>query len=117
LAGRAYPKNKNVILNQSSAALIGKFEFYADLRKLRLGKLSVDLSDKESQLLKLFVQQINQPVAREVLMKEVWQDNGALISRSLDVFVSRLRKKLKDDPTIQLQNVHGVGYKLVVAPS
>jgi DNA-binding winged helix-turn-helix (wHTH) protein len=115
--GRAYPKNKNVILNQSSAALIGKFEFYADLRKLRLGKLSVDLSDKESQLLKLFVQQINQPVAREVLMKEVWQDNGALISRSLDVFVSRLRKKLKDDPTIQLQNVHGVGYKLVVAPS
>lgn len=50
-------------------------------------------------------------------MKEVWQDNGALISRSLDVFISRLRKKLKDDPTIQLLNVHGVGYKLVVSVS
>jgi len=47
----------------------------------------------------------------------VWQDNGALISRSLDVFVSRLRKKLKDDPAIQLMNVHGVGYKLVVSVS
>lgn len=113
-AGRSYSKNKNVLLPQSHGVQIGKYEFYADLRKLKLGKTSVDLSDKESQLLKLFVQQINQPVAREVLMREVWQDNGALISRSLDVFVSRLRKKLKDDPAIQLLNVHGVGYKLVI---
>lgn len=115
--GRAYSKNKNVIIPQPPAVQLGKYEFYADLRKLKLGKTTADLSDKESQLLKIFVQQINQPVAREVLMKEVWQDNGALISRSLDVFVSRLRKKLKDDPGIQFLNVHGVGYKLVVASS
>lgn len=115
--GRAYSKNKNGALPQAPAVQVGKYEFFFIQRKLKIGKTLVELSDKESQLLNLFVQQINQPVAREVLMKEVWQDNGVLISRSLDVFVSRLRKKLKDDPGIQLLNVHGVGYKLVVASS
>jgi DNA-binding winged helix-turn-helix (wHTH) protein len=111
--GRAYSKNKN-ILTQVPSFIIGKYEFYVDQRKLAFGKTTIELSDKETQLLRLFAQYLNQPVAREVLMKEVWHDNGALISRSLDVFVSRLRKKLKDDQAIQLLNVHGVGYKLVV---
>lgn len=112
--GRAYSKNKNINLTQAPAFIIGTYEFYADQRKLISGKTTIELSDKEMQLLRLFAQHINQPVAREVLMKEVWHDNGALISRSLDVFVSRLRKKLKDDPAIQILNVHGVGYKLIV---
>ncbi|MBX2897497.1 MAG: winged helix-turn-helix transcriptional regulator [Cyclobacteriaceae bacterium] len=111
--GWAYSKNKN-ILTQAPTFIIGKYEFYVDQRKLTFEKTTVELSDKETQLLQLFAQHINQPVAREVLMKEVWHDNGVLISRSLDVFVSRLRKKLKDDSAIQILNVHGMGYKLII---
>jgi hypothetical protein len=111
--GRAFTQKKSKTPD-APAVRIGQYEFYEATRVLKLGKITTDLSDKESQLLKLFTQHMNQPVAREVLMKEVWHDNGALISRSLDVFVSRLRKKLKADPAIQLLNVHGVGYKLVV---
>ena len=112
--GRAFSQKKIKAASETPAIQIGQYEFYEASRTLKLGKITIDLSDKESQLLKIFVSQLNQPITREVLMKEVWQDNGALISRSLDVFVSRLRKKLKDDPAIQLMNVHGVGYKLVV---
>lgn len=112
--GRAFSQKKVKAASETPAIQIGRYEFYEASRMLKLGKITIDLSDKESQLLKIFVSQLNQPITREVLMKEVWQDNGALISRSLDVFVSRLRKKLKDDPAIQLMNVHGVGYKLVV---
>jgi hypothetical protein len=112
--GRSFVQKKNISEPEVPTMQLGKYEFYEAKRILKFGNASIDLSDKESQLLKLFAQQINQPIAREVLMKEVWQDNGALISRSLDVFVSRLRKKLKDDSTIQILNVHGFGYRLVI---
>jgi DNA-binding response OmpR family regulator len=112
--GRAFSQKKIKAVSETSAIQIGQYEFYEATRILKLREITTNLSDKESQLLKLFTQQINQPVAREVLMKEVWHDNGALISRSLDVFVSRLRKKLKADAAIQILNVHGVGYKLVI---
>jgi hypothetical protein len=112
--GRSFAQKKNIPDPEVPTIQLGKYEFYEAKRILTFGKTTIDLSDKESQLLKLFAQQINQPVAREVLMKEVWQDNGALISRSLDVFVSRLRKKLKDDSTIQILNVHGFGYRLLI---
>lgn len=115
--GRAFSQKKIKAVSETPAIQIGQYEFYEASRTLKLGKITIDLSDKEVQLLKLFAAQLNQPITREILMKEVWQDNGALISRSLDVFISRLRKKLKDDPTIQLLNVHGVGYKLVVSVS
>ncbi|MBX2898964.1 MAG: response regulator transcription factor [Cyclobacteriaceae bacterium] len=114
--GRAFSKKK-IKTTEAAAIRIGQYEFYETTRVLKIGKVATDLSDKEAQLLKLFSKQCNQPVARELLMRDVWQDNGALVSRSLDVFVSRLRKKLKADPTIQILNVHGVGYKLVVRSS
>lgn len=117
VASKAYSRNKKRLPAQTQAIPIGQYEFYVDHRKLKFGKSETELSDKETQLLRLFVQHLNQSVAREVLMKEIWHDNGALISRSLDVFVSRLRKKLKDDPTIQILNIHGVGYKLVIHPA
>jgi len=112
--GRAYTQKEKSSVPETGGVSIGKYQFYADRRILKIGKTSADLSDKESKLLKLFADNINQPVLREHLMKEVWQDDGVLISRSLDVFVSRLRKKLKDDPALQLMNIHGVGYKLLI---
>ncbi len=112
--GYTFSKKRDSVELEAAAIPIGRYEFYEKHRILKLGKTTTNLSDKESQLLNLLAQQINQPVAREVLMKEVWQDNGTLISRSLDVFVSRLRKKLKEDGSIRISNIHGVGYRLEI---
>ncbi len=75
---------------------------------------SVVLSDKETQILSILAQQQNTIVSRERLMKEVWEDDGVITSRSLDVFVSRLRKKLSVNSKLILKNVYGKGYILEV---
>jgi len=112
--GRTYVQRKKVLtIAETGAVLVGTYEFYEERRLLKLNKTITELSDKESRLLKIFVANKNELVSRSQLMKEVWNDDGVLVSRSLDVFVSRLRKKLKEDQTIQLMNVHGAGYKLV----
>ena len=58
----------------------------------------------------------NQIIKREELTKKVWEDNGVFVGRSLDTYISKLRKKLQDDDSIQLINIHGIGYKLEVNP-
>lgn len=101
----------------SGGSTIGSSVLFVD-RKIVMCKGSfINLSDKETKLLAILAGSINQPISREQLMKEVWNDNGALITRSLDVFISKLRKKLADDTSIQLTNIHGVGYVLKVLPS
>lgn len=94
---------------------IGSYQFLIDRRRLHHAVESIELSDKETKLLKIFADRINQPIPREQLMKEVWEDEGVIVGRSLDVFVSKLRKKLRHDPTVQLINIHGVGYSLEVS--
>ncbi|MEQ1584677.1 MAG: winged helix-turn-helix domain-containing protein [Cyclobacteriaceae bacterium] len=111
--GRTYVLRKKILPTvETGAILVGTYEFYEEKRLLKLNKTITELSAKESQLLKIFVANKNELVSRSQLMKEVWNDDGALVSRSLDVFVSRLRKKLKDDPGIQIMNAHGLGYTL-----
>jgi DNA-binding winged helix-turn-helix (wHTH) protein len=56
----------------------------------------------------------NQIIKRDELTKKVWEDNGVFVGRSLDTYISKLRKILKDDDSIRITNVHGVGYKLEV---
>ncbi len=113
--GRTYvQRNKILPIAETGAVLVGTYEFYEERRLLKLNKTITELSDKESRLLKIFVANKNELVSRSQLMKEVWNDDGALVSRSLDVFVSRLRKKLKADAAIQILNVHGAGYRLVI---
>ena len=60
----------------------------------------------------LFVTHANQILERSTIIEKVWADEGVLVGRSVDMFVSRLRKMLKDDPTIQIVAVHGIGYRL-----
>lgn len=90
----------------------GSFQFYPDQNKLIQEAKEIRLSKKECELLQIFVANPNQIIKREELMKKVWEDNGVFVGRSLDTYISKLRKKLKDDTTIKLTNVHGVGYKL-----
>ncbi|MBQ4822890.1 helix-turn-helix domain-containing protein [Aquimarina sp. MMG016] len=63
----------------------------------------------------IFSQNQNQIVKRDQLIKEVWEDNGVFVGRSLDAFISRIRKKFNNDRSINIVNVHGVGYKLEVS--
>ena len=77
----------------------------------------INLSKKECELLAIFVVNPNQIIKRDELTKRVWEDHGVFVGRSLDTYISKLRKKLKDDKTIKFTNVHGVGYKLEVSAS
>ena len=98
--------------NNSPYTAIGSFQFYPEQNKLVKKAQEISLSKKECELLEIFVANPNQIIKRDELTKKVWEDNGVFVGRSLDTYISKLRKKLKEDATIKLTNVHGVGYKL-----
>ena len=100
--------------NNNAHTSIGIFKFYPDQNKLVKEALEIGLSKKECELLAIFVSQPNQVIKRDELTKRVWEDNGVIVGRSLDTYISKLRKKLKDDTSIKITNVHGVGYKLEI---
>ncbi len=94
---------------------LGNFQFYTNDHVLKIGHKSITLSEKETKALKIFAENINQIVEREKLMKEIWEDQGIIvISRNVDVLVSKLRKKLSDDNSLKFINVHGRGYKFMI---
>jgi DNA-binding response OmpR family regulator len=75
---------------------------------------SQKLTSKESELLKLFAQNLNQPISRSFALKMVWGDDSYFNARSMDVYITKLRKYLREDERVQLVNVHGEGFKLIV---
>lgn len=91
---------------------IGSFTFYPHQNKLVKKAEEITLSKKECELLEIFVAKPNMVIKREELTKKVWEDNGVIVGRSLDTYISKLRKKLQEDDSIKLTNIHGVGYKL-----
>lgn len=94
--------------------MIGRYKFDEHKKTLDTGNDLVALSDKESKLLGILAASPNQLIDRHHLLKEVWENEGVITGRSLDVFVSRLRKKLGRAGNIRITNVHGRGYKLEV---
>ncbi|MBO9562599.1 MAG: response regulator transcription factor [Niastella sp.] len=98
----------------TEAISIGQYRFYPVRQLLVLGELAVPLTAKESKLLQVFTTAPNEMIDRNRLLKEVWEDEGVIVGRSLDMFVSKLRKKLQQDPGISIINVHGKGYKLTI---
>ena len=100
------------IIKTTSYTSIGNFKFYPEQNKLINRANEIPLSRKECELLELFVSRPNEIIKREELTKRVWEDHGVFVGRSLDTYVSKLRKKLKGDASIQIKNIHGVGYKL-----
>ena len=117
-----YKRKRNHVLprstnasNPTSSVEIGNFQFHIDQRHLIFSGEKIDLTEKETKLLTIFALAPNQVIGREQLQKEVWENEGVIVARSLDVFISRLRKKLERDPGVKLVNVHGKGYKLEIA--
>lgn len=94
---------------------IGNYLFYPSENRLTYAGEQTILTSKESKLLEIFCLNINHVIERTQLLKEGWEDEGVITTRSLDVFVSRLRKKLQKDPTVQIKNVHGRGYALATS--
>ncbi|GLR15430.1 hypothetical protein GCM10007940_00450 [Portibacter lacus] len=92
---------------------IGQFSFNFDEQYLQFHGKKEPLTYKEAKILSILNLQINDVVTREALLKEVWEDEGLMVSRSLDMFISKLRKKLKADSSVQIINIHGIGYKLI----
>lgn len=92
----------------------GRSALHVDNQKLVTNGIEKDLTYRETKLLQLFCRHPNQLLERDFILKAVWEDEGIIVGRSVDVFVSRLRKLLKDDESVQIINVHGVGYRMEV---
>jgi len=94
---------------------LGKFLFDVKDQRLLLGSEVISLTDKEYRILELLNKNFGELIPRETLMQKVWINEGVITGRSLDMFVSKLRKKLSSDPELRITNVHGKGYKLEIS--
>ena len=93
---------------------IGKYRFNATNFKLSTNGNEISLTPKEGALLRLLCLNVNQLLTREKALIKIWGTDDYFIGRSMDVFITRLRKYLKDDPDVMITNVHGTGFKLEV---
>jgi two-component system, OmpR family, response regulator len=96
--------------------VIGNFSFNAKLRTLKSGNGEVKLSPKEAALLNLLCQHKNDVLPREKALKQIWNDDSYFTARSMDVYIVKLRKYLSSDTNIEINNLHGNGYSLLVKP-
>lgn len=92
---------------------IGKYHFDANKQILTIDGNSRKLTTKESELLKLLCNNKNQMLDRNYALRMIWDDDSYFNARSMDVYITKLRKYLKEDESIQILNVHGKGYKLI----
>lgn len=99
---------------QTSVYHLGKFVFDTQRQILSIGDKQTKLTTKESELLGLLCQHSNDVLQRELALKTIWIDDNYFNARSMDVYITKLRKHLKDDPEIEINNVHGKGYRLIV---
>ncbi len=106
--GTAIPKEKTI--NYS----FGLFKFNTETRELNSEKSTKKLSPKEAELLKLLCENMNEVVSRDIALNKIWNDNNYFTTRSMDVFVAKLRKYLKEDSSLEIINVHGNGFRLLV---
>ncbi|WP_199768609.1 winged helix-turn-helix domain-containing protein [Sphingobacterium sp. HMA12] len=90
----------------------GSIQFYPHEKLLRINNENIDLTRTEARLMHIFALSPNETISRSRLQKEIWEDEGVIVGRSLDMFISKLRKKLETVPDINIVVVRGKGYKL-----
>ena len=93
---------------------IGSISFDAQTRILHLPSGEVKLTTKENQLLSLLSKNTNEIIDRQATLRAIWGDDNYFNGRSMDVYIAKLRKLLKEDPAIEIMNVHGKGFQLIV---
>lgn len=100
--------------SDSHSIRIGKYEFNKKKLTLSFENELIELTIKEADLLEMLYESANDILERETILKVVWEDQGVYVGRTLDVFISKLRKKLEADASVKILNIRGVGYKLVL---
>lgn len=93
---------------------LGKYTFDYNRQMLTINDITQKLTSKESELLRLLCECANEVLDRSEALKKIWFDDSYFNARSMDVYVTKLRKYLKEDDNVELLNVHGVGFKLVI---
>jgi len=94
---------------------IGMFVFNARLRTLTSGDDEKKLSPKEAQLLELLALNPNALISREMALKKIWGNDDYFTARSMDVYITKLRKFLSEDPRLNIKNIHGAGFQLIIS--
>lgn len=107
--------NKHQMLNQDVDSFIslGQSKLYPEKLTFVSNAKMQTLTYRECKLLQLFAAHADTLLSREYILQQIWEDEGVQVSRSLDVFISRLRKKIQIDPNLSIMAVHGMGYKLL----
>ena len=108
-------KLTSIIESEETEFNFGSFYFNSRLRQLKYkDELAVKLSPKENMLLKLLLVHINDLMPRELALTRIWHDDNYFTSRSMDVYIAKLRKQLQKDPKVSINNIHGEGFRLIV---
>lgn len=106
-------RTRGKVADNSDKFEIGQFTFYPLTQILEIGDESSKLTTKESELLRLLCSHRNEVLERNFALKSIWIDDNYFNARSMDVYITKLRKYLKKDPSVSILNVHGKGYKLI----
>jgi hypothetical protein len=110
-------KPRHILPESRHAGLftLGSMSFDAETRTLIINGKTTDLTNTETRVLRVFALSPNEAIERSRLQKEIWEDEGVIVGRSLDMFISKLRKKLELDPNIKIVVIRGKGYKLEIS--
>lgn len=105
-------KRTGINNNTGTSVSIGKYDFEPRNQKLIIDNKEMELTYMEAQLIEMLCANRNTNVKREDILVKIWGENDYFKGRSLDVFISRLRKYFSQDPTIEIKNIHGVGFMM-----
>ena len=111
---RAIHRRCSFVQSKPSTYQLGSFSFDAPRQTLSKGNEVHKLTSKESVLLLMLCENMGNTLERSKALRQIWEEDSYLNARSMDVYITKLRKHFKDDPNVEIQNVHGVGFKLVV---
>jgi DNA-binding response OmpR family regulator len=107
---RSHGKNSKL----NGEVQLGNFSFDTQKQQLTIGEKKIKLTTKESELLTLLAQSANSILERNFALKSIWVEDNYFNARSMDVYITKLRKILREDPRLEIINIHGKGYKLII---
>lgn len=104
-------RNKMLVTTARKQFTIGRFTFISEDLRLTADGETISLTQRESELLEFLCNHSNQVLKREEILSNVWGKNDFFLGRSMDVFITRLRKHLSSEPSVSIETIHGVGYR------
>jgi len=109
-------RNKLMVATSQKKYSFGSFSFMPEEQKLTRGEEKINLTQRESELLEFLCQHPDKVLKREDILSNVWGKNDFFLGRSMDVFITRLRKIILADTSVSIETIHGVGYRFTISP-